>query len=78
LENLHKRGHSEDIGIDGRIVRVLDLSLIVSMIMPDLPHKTSASAGLSVAAAVIRITTTESQILNRILKIGDSMWAGCI
>jgi hypothetical protein len=75
LENLHKRGRSEDLGVDGRIV--LDLSLIVSPITAVMPHKTSASAGLSVAAAVVR-TTTECQILNWVLKIGNSMWAGCI
>ena len=38
LEHLHKRGHSEDLGVDGKIL--YDLSLIVSPFTAHLPHTT--------------------------------------
>lgn len=76
LEHLHKGGRSEDLGVDGIIVN--SPCLIVSPFAAHLPHTMPASAGHSVAAVVVRTTTTESQIINRVLKMGNSMWTGCI
>jgi len=72
LEHLHKGGRSEDLGVDGRIV--YGLSLIVSPFAAHLPHTTTpTSAGHSGAAFVVRTTTTESQIINRVLKMDNIM-----
>jgi len=75
IGNLSKRGRSEDLGIDGRIV--YGLSVIVSPFTAHLPHKMRASAGHSVVAVVVRTTATEIQIINRVVKMGNSMWTGC-
>ena len=69
MEHLRKGGRSEDLVVDGR--RVYGLSLIVSPFRAHLPHKTPASAGHSVAAVVVRTTTTERQIINHVLKMGN-------